>query len=132
MTSTMPANLQNLTHTTLDRVLGAIGADAHSRAVCDFSQAARPRKPSQGELAHAANRSRFYWLQPLFWTSDCSLSKRRRSAIVAASAFARHLHSVGRPDGYLILAPSRWIPPAGAPGDFSPARPSPPRRDPCA
>src|SRR3546814_5086355 len=41
----------------LDRVLGAIGADAHSRAVCDFSQAARTRKPSQGELAHAANRS---------------------------------------------------------------------------
>src|SRR3546814_1570284 len=40
----------------LDRVLGAIGADAHSRAVCDFSQAARTRKPSQGELAHAANR----------------------------------------------------------------------------
>src|SRR3546814_427606 len=70
MTSTMTANLQNLTHTTLDRVLGAIGADAHSRAVCDFSQAARTRKPSQGELAHAANRSLFYWIQQLVWTYD--------------------------------------------------------------
>src|SRR3546814_13599373 len=70
MTSTMTANLQNVTHTTLDRVLGAIGADAHSRAVCDFSQAARTRKPSQGELAHAANRSLFYWIQQLVWTYD--------------------------------------------------------------
>src|SRR3546814_7310422 len=35
MTSTMTANLQNLTHTTLDGVLGAIGADAQiGRASC--------------------------------------------------------------------------------------------------
>src|SRR3546814_15340839 len=111
MTSTMTANLQNLTHTTLDRVLGAIGADAHSRAVCDFSQAARTRKPSQGELAHAANRSLFYWIQQPVWTYACSLSRRRRSAIVAASELARHIHRVGRPDGSLFLAPSLFIPP---------------------
>src|SRR3546814_6692995 len=82
MTSTMTANLQNLTHTTLDRVLGAIGADAHSRAVCDFSQAARTRKPSQGELAHAANRSLFYWIRSEEHTSELQSLMRTAYAVL--------------------------------------------------
>src|SRR3546814_4144875 len=48
----------------------------------------------------------------------------------AASALARHIHRVGRPDGYLVLAPSRWIPPAGGPGDCHHCCTSSPRRDP--
>src|SRR3546814_2521005 len=47
----------------------------------------------------------------------------------AASALARHIHRVGRPDGYLVLAPSRWIPPAGGPGDCHHCCTSSPRRD---
>src|SRR3546814_16528100 len=46
------------------------------------------------------------------------------------SALARHIHLVGRPDGYLVLAPSRWIPPAGGPGDCHHCCTSSPRRDP--
>src|SRR3546814_10347552 len=54
----------------LDRVLGVAGADAHARAVRDFSQAARTRRPTQGELVHASNRSLLYWIQQLVRTYE--------------------------------------------------------------
>src|SRR3546814_17883862 len=47
----------------LDRVLGVAGADAHARAVRDFSQSARTRRPTQGELVHASNRLLLSWIQ---------------------------------------------------------------------